>query len=70
MEYCVHEENCLLVPVKDPQAIADALLRVIGDRGVRERIVEGGRRTAAALPREREWNELEELLYRYVDAAR
>jgi len=69
-EYCVHEENCVLVPVRDPRAIGDAILRVITDQGLRERIVEGGKRTAARYPREREWNELEALLYTYVAAAR
>jgi glycosyltransferase involved in cell wall biosynthesis len=67
-EYCVHEENCLLVPVQNPAAMADAILRVITDQALRERIIEGGKRTAARLPREREWNELEALLYTYVGA--
>jgi glycosyltransferase involved in cell wall biosynthesis len=65
-EYCVHEENCLLVPIHSPRQMADAIYRVITDRGLRERLVEGGRRTAAQYPREREWDELEALLYDYV----
>jgi glycosyltransferase involved in cell wall biosynthesis/SAM-dependent methyltransferase len=68
-EYCVHEENCLLVPVKSPPDIAAAILRLIHDRELRARIVEGGLRTAAMFPREREWNELEALLFKYVEAA-
>jgi hypothetical protein len=69
-EYCVHEQNCLLVPVQNPQAMADAVLRLLGNRALYEKIVEGGKKTAAEYPREREWNELEALFYRYVDAAR
>jgi len=69
MEYCVHDQNCLLVPVKDPRAIADAILRLAGDRALLERLVQGGKKTAAEYPREREWNELEGLLYRYAEDA-
>ncbi len=70
LEYCVHEENSLLVPVRDPRAIADALWRLVRDRALCDRLVQGGLRTAAEYPREREWNELEALLYRYAEAAR
>jgi glycosyltransferase involved in cell wall biosynthesis/SAM-dependent methyltransferase len=68
-EYCVHEDNSLLVPVRDPPAIAAAISRVVRDRTLRDRIVLGGLRTAAQYPREREWNELELLLYKYAEAA-
>lgn len=66
MEYCVHEQNALLVPIGDPVSIAGAVIRLTQDSALRERIVQGGRRTAAEYPREREWNELEGLLYRYA----
>ena len=69
-EYCVHEQNCLLVPIKNPRAIADAILRLVQDRALLARIVEGGRSTAAEYPREREHNELEALFYRYAEAAK
>jgi glycosyltransferase involved in cell wall biosynthesis len=69
-EYCVHEQNCLLVPVQNPQAMADAILRLLGNRALYEKVVDGGKKTAAEYPREREWNELEALFYRYADAAR
>jgi glycosyltransferase involved in cell wall biosynthesis/SAM-dependent methyltransferase len=68
-EYCGHEENCLLVPIKDPPAIAAAISRIVGDRALHHQIVEGGKKTAAAFPREREWNELEALMYEYAEKA-
>jgi glycosyltransferase involved in cell wall biosynthesis len=39
--------NCLLVPPDDAEAIADAVRRLAGDEPLRERLVDGGRRTAA-----------------------
>lgn len=68
-EYCVNEENCLLVPVENPTAMADAILRLVTDRALREKIVAGGKKTAAQYLREREWDELETLLFGYVEAA-
>ncbi len=68
-EYCVHEENCLLVPIENPRAMADAILRLVADRGLREKVAAGGKKTAGQYPREREWDELEALLYGYVEGA-
>jgi glycosyltransferase involved in cell wall biosynthesis len=67
-EYCVHEDNSLLVPIRDPPAIAAAISRLVRDRTLRDKIALGGLRTAAQYPREREWNELELLLYKYAEA--
>jgi glycosyltransferase involved in cell wall biosynthesis len=39
--------DCLMVGVDDPAALAGALGRVIGDRHLRERLIEAGRETAA-----------------------
>jgi glycosyltransferase involved in cell wall biosynthesis len=36
----------LLVPTRDPRALADAILRVLDDRALRERLAEEGRRRA------------------------
>ena len=69
LEYCRHRQNSLLVPVANPKAIADALELLIKDKGLRARLVKGGLVTAAEYPREREWDELEHLLYRFKDAA-
>jgi glycosyltransferase involved in cell wall biosynthesis len=70
MEYCRDGENCLLVPIQSPQAIADATLRLIEDRALRERLVQGGLATARKYPRELEWNELETMLRRFVGEAK
>jgi glycosyltransferase involved in cell wall biosynthesis/predicted Zn-dependent protease len=69
MEYCRDGENSLLVPVKSPEAIADAVEKLIKDQALRQKLVEGGLATAREFPREREWNEWENLLRRFVDEA-
>jgi glycosyltransferase involved in cell wall biosynthesis/Tfp pilus assembly protein PilF len=69
MEYCRDGENCLLVPVRSPQAIADAVERLIKDHALHERLVQGGLATAHEYPREREWNEWESIIQRFVDEA-
>jgi glycosyltransferase involved in cell wall biosynthesis len=69
MEYCRDGENALLVPIKSPQAIADAVERLIHDHALREKLVQGGLATARQFPREREWNEWEALLFRFMDEA-
>jgi glycosyltransferase involved in cell wall biosynthesis len=37
--------NGLLVPVANPPALSAAIQRVIGDRGLRDRLIEGGLHT-------------------------
>jgi glycosyltransferase involved in cell wall biosynthesis len=37
----------LLVPPQDPQALAEALARVLGDPGLRQALAEGGREAIA-----------------------
>jgi glycosyltransferase involved in cell wall biosynthesis len=46
-EYLSDGENCLLFPADDPRTLAARLRRLAGDPALRERVVEGGRRTAA-----------------------
>jgi glycosyltransferase involved in cell wall biosynthesis len=67
MEYCRDNENCLLVPIKSPGAIAEAVERLIKDGSLRERLIKGGFATARGFPCEREWDELEDLLYRLME---
>ncbi|MFH1985894.1 MAG: tetratricopeptide repeat protein [Pseudomonadota bacterium] len=66
LEYCRHQENALLVPTGAPAAIAGAVRRVMGDAALYQRLVAGGSATAACYPREREWDALEGLLYRFI----
>ena len=69
MEYCRDGENCLLVPIQSPQAIADATLRLMTDRALRDQLVQGGFATARKYPRELEWNELETMMHQFVEEA-
>jgi glycosyltransferase involved in cell wall biosynthesis len=69
MEYCRDGENCLLVPIRSPLAIAEATLRLIQDRALRERLVQGGLATAREYPREHEWNKLETMLHHFLEEA-
>ncbi len=69
MEYCRDGENSLLVPIQSPEAIADATERLLKDHTLRARLVQGGFATARQFPREREWNEWEAMLYRFVGEA-
>jgi glycogen(starch) synthase len=47
-EYLREGENCLLVGVRDPVALAKAVTRLAGDPGLREHLFSGGLTTAAA----------------------
>lgn len=44
--YMRHEENALLIPSEDPQALAEAVRRLAVDRALREKLRAGGVRTA------------------------
>jgi O-antigen biosynthesis protein len=46
MEYARHEENALVVPPRDEQALAAAILRLADDRQLRERLARSGLATA------------------------
>ena len=45
-EYVRHEENCLLVPPQNVEAMTQAVLRLLGDESMRERFVAVGIETA------------------------
>ena len=49
-EYLRHEENCLLFERDRPDELADAVRRLEGDRGLRQRLRNGGLGTAAHFP--------------------
>lgn len=46
-EFLVDETNCLLYPAGDHEALAERLLRLAGDAGLRSQLAESGLRTAA-----------------------
>jgi glycosyltransferase involved in cell wall biosynthesis len=50
-DYARDGENCLLVPPRDPGAIASAIRRLLDDPLLRSRLSEAGVRTAACWPR-------------------
>jgi glycosyltransferase involved in cell wall biosynthesis len=55
-------ENGLLVPPRDPQALAEAIERVIGDKPLRDRLAVAAAPSIAALDRERVYGRLEDIL--------
>ena len=64
-EYCRDDENALLVPIRCPEQIAVAVRRLLQEPGLTSRLVLGGRTTACMYPQEREWDELEAILYKF-----
>jgi glycosyltransferase involved in cell wall biosynthesis len=52
-DYARDNENCLVVPTRDPAALARAIERLVTDDPLRERLAEAAVRTAASWPRER-----------------
>jgi glycosyltransferase involved in cell wall biosynthesis len=57
-DFCRHEENCLIAD-PDPESVSAALARVLGDAGLRARLVEAGLETAADYAWERRIDRLE-----------
>jgi glycosyltransferase involved in cell wall biosynthesis len=52
-DYARDNDNCLVVPPRDPAALARAIERLVTDDPLRERLAEAAVRTAAQWPRER-----------------
>jgi glycosyltransferase involved in cell wall biosynthesis len=46
-EYHAHEENALVLPTRDPSALADAVGRLVHEPALVRRLIEGGLRTAS-----------------------
>jgi glycosyltransferase involved in cell wall biosynthesis len=53
-EYARHEENCLLVPPRSPDAFADAILRLLRDEPLRARVRRAGYDTVLKYSMKRE----------------
>jgi glycosyltransferase involved in cell wall biosynthesis len=67
-EIVEHGESGLLVPPGDPQATAEAILRILEDPELRMRLSEGGRRRAPAFTRERMTASFAELFRSLLEA--
>ena len=50
--YARPEENCLMVPVQDPEAMADAIDRVLNDAELRSALIREGFETAPRYSRD------------------
>jgi len=46
LDYCTHLDNAYLVPPRNPQALAEAILAVLSNKALYERLVAGGLRVA------------------------
>lgn len=57
-EYLSHEENCLIVPVRDASALAAAVTRFADDEPLRRHVVQNGLHTAATITTDRLADEL------------
>jgi glycosyltransferase involved in cell wall biosynthesis len=64
-EYCEDGVNCRMVPIKNPQAIADAVWEIMTTDALRQRIVQGGFATAERLDERQEIDLLEKLLLQF-----
>jgi len=68
-ELVVHEQTGLLVPPQNPAHLADAIMRLLGDQGLRSQLGNKGRHRAATLfPIEHMINQTEALYDKLVDA--
>jgi glycosyltransferase involved in cell wall biosynthesis len=63
-EYAVNEENCLMVPPKNPQALADAITRLLSDEPLRKKFIKNGLETAKKFDWDRSIDILEEIFQR------
>ena len=64
-DYARHEHNCLIVPPKQPGAIADALKRLLLDADLRRELIVNGLTTAQQFT----WAYAERLFVDHVAAA-
>lgn len=60
-DYCFHEENSLVVPPQNPTALAEAILRLLEDDGLRQKFIHKGLETAKQFTWERTVQKLEKV---------
>ena len=68
-DFCRHGENCLIA-APDPQSVSHALARILGDPGLRARLVDAGLETAREYAWERRVDRLERFLLGVATAPR
>ena len=56
-EYARHEENCLMVEPKQPGQFAEAILRLLNDGGLRQKLIQNGFETVLKFDHKREARE-------------
>jgi len=60
-DYAFHEKNCLVVPPKDPKALADTILRLLDDENLREKFRKEGPKTMKQFTWDKTVNKIEKL---------
>jgi len=65
-DYAFHEQNCLIVPPKDPKSLADATLRLLNNEPLREKFRQEGPRTAKRFTWEKTTDEIEKLFNKSI----
>ena len=68
-DYVVHEGNALVVPIKDPQAMAEAIKRLLNDEVLAKKLSENGIHTAARFSWERMTDKFEKYLRGILEAS-
>jgi glycosyltransferase involved in cell wall biosynthesis len=66
-EYARHGENCLMVPPRDPPALAEAMVRVLTDTALAEQLRRNGPLTAARFTWEGAVDRFEEALGKLIE---
>lgn len=61
-EYAVNGQNALLSPIKDPNGLANSIIRLIEDNDLRERIACNGMRTAQEFSWEKAYKKFENII--------
>jgi glycosyltransferase involved in cell wall biosynthesis len=60
-EYGVNEQNCLIVPPRDPVAIADAIQEILSNMNLRNHLIENGLETAKKFSWDKTTDKVEQL---------